>query len=245
MERIHALPGGANLFLCGTVAPARLKGIVLLCPGGGFEWLSPREGEIMAKYFIDAGWLAGVVHYSVFKGSPLGDAPIRQLGAAVGIMKGIFPDKPVVAAGFSAGGHVACGLGVHWKTLGLARPDALVLGYPLVTAGKYGHAPTMVYIAGDGDTSFYSLENFVTPDMPPAFIWHTVTDDAVSVQNSVMLASKMYEAGVSYELHVFPEGAHGLSLAVPEVDDPEFGRYADAHVAHWFPLCLEWLDRMK
>lgn len=245
MERFYKLSQGGTLLFCGDCSSQKAKGIVLLCPGGGFEWLSEREGEIIAPFFERAGWLPAVVNYSVFTGKPLGTVPLHQLAEAVSLTRKLFPGRCVVAAGFSAGGHVACSLGVHYKTLALEAPDALVLGYPVITAGPYTHEKTIKNLAGWGDKSFFSLENFVTSDMPPTFLWHTVTDCDVPVQNSLLLAGAMAKAHVPFELHLFPWGVHGLSLAVPEVDDPAKGRVADEHIARWFSLCLEWLDRIK
>lgn len=245
MERSYELAQGGDLLFCGSVPPEKRKGVVLLCPGGGFEWLSQREGEVIAPFFDREGWLPAVVHYSLSRGKCLGTIPLHQLGESVSIVRKLFPGDRIVAAGFSAGGHVACSLGVHWKTLGLERPDALILGYPVITAGPYTHEKTIRNLAGWGDRSFFSLENFVTRDMPPTFLWHTVTDGDVPVQNSLLLAEAMAKASVLFELHLFPWGVHGLSLAVPEVDDPAKGRVADAHIASWFTLCLEWLERIK
>ena len=77
--------------------------------------------------------------------------------------------------------------------------------------------------------------------MPPAFIWHTVADPEVPVQNSLLLAEAYCAAGAPYEMHLYPVGVHGLSLATPEVEEPAKRRFADPHIASWFGLCLEWL----
>ena len=77
------------------------------------------------------------------------------------------------------------------------------------------------------------------------FFWHTVTDPEVPVQNSLLLAGALSAAGVRYEMHLYPRGVHGLSLATPEVDEPEKHRVADPHIAGWFGQCLEWLDILK
>jgi dipeptidyl aminopeptidase/acylaminoacyl peptidase len=60
------------------------------------------------------------------------------------------------------------------------------------------------------------------------------------VENSLLLASALRRAGVPLEMHIFPEGKHGLSLAIPETSagDPE---NINLHAAQWFGLCLRWL----
>ncbi|MDR3172088.1 MAG: alpha/beta hydrolase, partial [Treponema sp.] len=61
-------------------------------------------------------------------------------------------------------------------------------------------------------------------------------------ENSFLLAGALRRAGVSLEMHVFPKGKHGLSLAVPETSDgvPE---NINLHAAQWFGLCVNWLVR--
>ena len=222
--------------------------MILICPGGGYQWLSPREAQPVARAFAAAGWAAAVVYYTVREKPgqpPLGTLPVHQLGEALQTMQQRFPALSALVCGFSAGGHLAASLGVHWRELGLPRPDGMILGYPVITAGKYAHRGSIQNLAGSDDPGWYSLETQVTADTPPAFFWHTVTDPEVPVQNSLLLAGALSAAGVRYEMHLYPRGVHGLSLATPEVDEPEKHRVADPHIAGWFGQCLEWLDRLK
>ena len=138
----------------------------------------------------------------------------------------------------------AAALGVHWKEEGLLRPDGLILCYPVITAGKYAHADSIRHLAGDSEMDYWSLEKHVTQDTPPTFIWHTVTDETVPMQNSILFTESLAEKGVPVELHLYPNGKHGLSLATKEVEECEKGRFADAHVADWFRLCLNWMERL-
>ena len=244
------------------------KGTVIICPGGGYGWLSPREAEPVADAFWENGWAAAVLYYSV--GQELGTLPLKQLGEAVAVVRerektgqeeiereatgqdkierektGQEDSRPVIICGFSAGGHLAASLGVYWKTMGLPCPDGLILCYPVISAGAYGHQASIRRLAGDGDSDFYSLEHHVNAHMPPVFLWHTRTDPEVPVQNSLLLAEAMAKAGVEFELLVYPRGAHGLSLATPQVEEPEKGRFADPHIAGWFRNCLDWLDTLN
>ena len=61
-------------------------------------------------------------------------------------------------------------------------------------------------------------------------------------QNSLCFAESLAAKGVPFEMHIYPYGEHGLSLATMEVEEPEKHRYADAHVAGWFEQCVQWLD---
>ena len=227
--------------------PEKSKGTILICPGGGYLWLSPREAQPVAEAFINAGWTAAVLYYKTRPDAnqlPLDVFPVRQLGQAIAQIRDLYPDSKVITCGFSAGGHLVATLGVHWKTLGLHKPDAQILCYPVITAGEYTHPATMDNLTGGNalKNNFFSLELHVGAHVPPTFLWHTVTDTDVPVQNSILLAKALSDAGVKYEMHLYPRGVHGLSLATPEVEEPQKQRFADSHIAGWFDHCLTWLE---
>ena len=146
--------------------------------------------------------------------------------------------------GFSAGGHLAASLGTLWhrQDLGVpanARPDALVLCYPVITTGPFAHPESIEHVTG-GDPKLMellSLEKQVRGDMPPCFLWHCVGDEAVPVENSLLLASAMQRSGVDYECHLFAGGAHGISMCNREVETP------NPEAAAWVELCKIWLNK--
>lgn len=234
------LPLGGQLWLAPKLEKAH--GTVLVCPGGGYQWLSPREDEPVALAFRKGGWNSAVLRYTVRTPDQpaLGTLPLGQLGQAVAWIRENFPG-PVVVCGFSAGGHLACSLGAHWKTLRLPRPDGMILAYPVVTGGEYAHRGSFLNLAEETEWDFYSLEKQVGAHTPPAFIWHTLTDPEVPAENSFLLVQALRKAHVSCEFHLYPHGVHGLSLATPQVEEPEKQRFADPHVAGWMDLCLDWL----
>lgn len=248
--------GGAFLQRYEAPPGVPVKGSVVICPGGGYAWLSPREGEPVARAFGKGGWNAYVLNYSVDP-APLGDKPLHELAEAVRRIRGRGDGGPsgerVAVCGFSAGGHLAASLGVHWNdgrasagsaAGGSARPDALVLCYPVITSGDCGHRPSMERLSGGGGDGgeLFSVERHVSSKTPPSFLWHTATDAEVPCENSLLFAGALKNNGVPVELHIYPRGPHGLSLATPEVDEPEKGRLADPHVAGWFEACLHWLE---
>jgi acetyl esterase/lipase len=118
------------------------------------------------------------------------------------------------------------------------RPDALVLCYPVISTGEFGHQGSLQNLLGSAAADparrqEMSLELQVTEHTPTAFLWHTFADGGVPVENSILFAMALRRNKVPFELHVYPNGAHGLGLAP-----------ADAHVATWMPLCCEWLAGM-
>ena len=134
----------------------------------------------------------------------------------------------IAVCGFSAGGHLAASLGVFWKEafvqrfLGLDRdenqPNALILSYPVISGRPdLVHAGSRRNLLGDypdpEQLALFSLEDHVSDSTPPTFLWHTASDSGVPAGNSLVFAQALAQREISYELHIYPRGEHGLSLA--------------------------------
>ncbi len=204
---------------------------IVICPGGGYQHLSDREAEPVAQAFAAMGFNAFVVWYRIAPNRH--PAAVHDVAAAVAWVRahaGEYMGDPdaIAVAGFSAGGHAAGSLGVRWNDAALmaqagltpeeARPNAMVLCYPVITAGEKAHRGSFVNLTGTEDVEAHqahSLDALVTPDTPPTFLWHTWEDGAVPVENTLLMASALRNAKVLTEVHIFPHGGHGLALATP------------------------------
>lgn len=240
----------------------RLRPAVVICPGGGYNHVSQREDQPVAMEYLAMGCQVFVLHYSV--------APDRfpralmELALAVDLIRSRSEDwhvdpKRILVSGFSAGGHLACSLGVFWNRgflygpLGKGpeeiRPDGLILCYPVITSGKYAHRGSVETLLGPEQLAapemveLFSLEKQVGPHVPPVFLWHTWTDQSVPVENSLLLAGALREHGVSLEMHLYPRGIHGLSLATHEVEGQD-GRYYEPSCQGWIQLAKAWIDAL-
>ena len=198
---------------------------VLVFPGGGYEFCSEREAEPLAMAYAAQGFQTFVLIYSIKEN---GHYPLPQRDAfeAIAYIRKnaeafrIDP-KRVAVVGFSAGGHLAASTAVHWKTPDciegkeptLCRPDATVLVYPVITAGAYAWDGMLPNHVKGGDPNVVSLETQVNDDTPPAFICHTAEDTCVPAMNSLLYASELAKRKIPFELHVYQQGWHGLSLA--------------------------------
>lgn len=248
-------PVGDALLDCHLIESRVARGSVVICPGGGYEFCSPREADPVAHAFNRAGYHAFVLWYDC-ENAPLGLEPVRQLAWAVAEVRRRSPEweldaSRVAICGFSAGGHLAGTLGVLWQNDDIftgtcaaeRRPDAMILSYPVITAGKQAHRGSFVRLAGADAAAQqnFSLETLVSEQTPPTFLWHTMDDAEVPVQNTLAMSRALSAAGVAQEVHLFEHGVHGLSLATADTSETLSGRYPDAHVAKWFELACEWL----
>lgn len=125
----------------------------------------------------------------------------------------------------------------------------MMLAYPVVTSGPLAHRGSFRCLLGeradDGELlERLSIERHIDAKTPPVFVWHTMTDTSVPVENTLMLIQACRAAGVSVEAHLFPEGSHGLSLG----DEETAGASRYAHVVEcvqsWPQLAGAWLRRI-
>ena len=98
-----------------------------------------------------------------------------------------------------------------------AKPNAVILSYPVITSGDCAHRGSFTALLGadasEEELEYMSLEKQVTEDIPPCFLWQTAIDELVPVQNSFLFAQALQEKKIPYAFHVFSKGKHGLSLA--------------------------------
>ena len=186
------------------------RGAVIVCPGGGYRNLAWYEGDPISRMFR-AGGISAFTLTDRLLPAPL-DAPLCDAQRAVRLLRSMGYEK-VCVMGFSAGGHLSCISAVRWDRGDLraedpverfsCRPDAFGSCYGAVELPAW---------AGESRPSFDGPSQ-VAEDTPPAFIWHTVSDETVPVTQPIHLIEALQAKGVSYEAHLYPTGVHGLGLA--------------------------------
>lgn len=242
------------------IDPERCRPTVLVCPGGAYRFTSDREGEAIAIQLNAMGLNAALLRYSC---APVRHPePICQAAGAMAYLRensrkfAINPDK-LYLMGFSAGGHLAASLGVFWhrrelaeligKSSELFRPDRLILCYPVITSGIFTHQESLENLTGGTCRekpqlwAQLSLETQVSEKTPPTFLWHTVEDNTVPVENSMLFASALRRNGVPFELHLYQKGLHGLSLGTEEITCKATGYPNQPNVRSWTSLLRTWL----
>lgn len=262
-EKIQLFDDREHVFLetfCANKIWEKKRDAVLVMPGGGYSTIChEREGEPIALAFMAKGINAFVLHYSVSENAQT-TRPLNEASAAMKYIKdnakkyNIDPDR-VFACGFSAGGHLCASLGTLWHipeaTEGLDMP----YGYNKPAGIMPIYAVISPFVPDAHIISFNNLFNSQNPDnalmekyaldravdekSSPAFIVHTITDQLVTVQNSLAFAKAYADNYMKFEMHIYPEAPHGFALANDitslgraELDNPT--------IATWLDRAIEW-----
>ncbi len=228
------------------------RGTILVSHGGALVCRAGHEGFYTARWFASQGFNAAVLSYRL---APYSNADsladirrsvrvLRSRQAELGIT-----DR-IVAMGFSAGGYLSALCAVHCDDGDprsedpverySCRPDAVVLCYgsraELAFPGGFGVNPFAD--PHRRERFYFDAVNHITPDMPPAFIWQTISDDP---RHAFQFAGAMTAAGVPCEVHCFDAGFHGVGLA----DGNNDGDFRDAHLMKWADLAVSWLHKYE
>ena len=237
------------------------RALVLICPGGGYNYTSDREAEPIAVRFLAMGYHVAVLRYSCTPA--VYPTALLELAKAMKLIHDYSEEwnvkkGKVFVLGCSAGGHLAANLGVAWQEKWLAektgvenevlKPAGMILCYPVITSGEFAHRGSFETLLKGQYTEEMlekvSLEKHVTADTPEAFIWHTYTDGAVPVENSLLMVQAMRKYQIPVEFHMYPQGGHGLATA-DELTQNSDGSGIQKECQSWLPLVQVWLKNRE
>ncbi len=267
VQTINLIEGRPNVTLTSYIAGAspdlpfnEKRKAILIIPGGAYAYCSDREAEPIAHVYLAMGFNAFVLRYSVYRtGDPAWPNPLIDASAAMKYIRDhaqtlhVDPDY-VFVIGFSAGGHLAAALGTLWDndeiekqldfTKGYNRPTGMVLAYAVLSGLEYAHRGSIDNILkerreDDEARRSVSLELHVSEKTCPAFLWSTVTDTTVPVQNSLLFAKALSDHKIPYEMHLYPEGGHGASLGNAIVGSHLPG------IASWVTDSARWMHSIR
>lgn len=229
---------------------------VVVCPGGAYNSLCSREADPIALDYLAAGYNTFVLYYSI-KEKAAYPQPLLDLCKAVKHIRtnadklNVIPNK-IAVCGFSAGGHLAASLGTLWNNPEIKelsnckneenKPNALILCYPVITSRSWmaSQLPRLIGNRNPIETEkLLNCNQNVGPHTPPAFLLHTFMDDLVSVKESLDFATAMNENDIPFEMHIFPNGVHGLGTG-----NIETGGHIEPSFNKWMNLSILWLDRL-
>jgi acetyl esterase/lipase len=231
---------------------------MVICPGGGYEGVVyDWEGSDFAKWLNSKGIAAFVLKYRLPQSNATSlehNVSLQDAHRAIRLVrhnaeKWNVSKNQIGIMGFSAGGHLASTLGTHYNdgvnslssTIDSlsARPDFMVLIYPVITMrSSYTHEGSRYNLLGENPDEelidFYSNELHVNKNTPPTFIVHASDDKVVSVMNSILFYEALQKEKIYSEMHIYPEGGHGFSLAIGQ-----------GHLQTWVDRLTEWIESLK
>ena len=228
---------------------------IIICPGGGYTRVSTREAEPVAKPYFAAGYNTFILDYAVDEKAK-DFYPLCQLAFLMAYIRKNANDlntlqNQIAVCGFSAGGHLAASFGTIYKEPKFLekfdrtdhiRPDAMILGYPVITSDEFAHTGSIQRVSGaevgSEEYMWFGLDGHVDEQTPPAFLWHTATDKSVPVENSLKMCLALSKAKVPFEYHVFPSGGHGMSVCTEEVGRPS------SYNGRWVEWSIKWLNQV-
>lgn len=229
---------------------------IVIFPGGGYGFRAEHEGKGYAEFLAENGYSAFVVDYRVSPHRfplPLLDArravrTVRYYADKYGIDK-----NKIAVMGSSAGGHLAALCSTYYKPIEFENVDEIdkenfipnfqILCYPVIALTGKGltHFGSGEKLLGDKLAQMgeeLSPNLIVSEKTPPAFIWHTFADNIVNVKNSLVYAEQLKNVGTKAELHIFPDGEHGLGLSQGEDKIRK-------HISQWTELLINWLKYVE
>lgn len=205
---------------------------VVVCPGGGYGALADHEGYDYAKFLNGIGITVAVLKYRIAPyqhPAPMLDAAraLRYLRSKAGELK-LDPNR-IGIMGSSAGGHLTATMATHFDDGDKnaidpidrfsSRPDVAILCYPVITLVNeaFVHKGSRKNLLGEAPDAklveLMSSEKQVTARTPPTFLFHTMDDAGVPVENSILFAEALRKNKVPYEMHIYEHGRHGVGLA--------------------------------
>lgn len=232
-------------------------GVVIL-PGGGYGGHAiGHEGHDFADWFESMGVTSVICTYRLRGKGNAGKGyghpvPMQDAQRAIQTMRAnaekwnLDPNR-IGVIGFSAGGHLCSTVSTRFNegdptsddpiARVSSRPDFSILCYPVIGFDKpYTHQGSQRNLLGANPdpqlVASLSNESQVTSKTPPTFLFHTAEDKPVPVQNSVQYYLSCIKHNVPVEMHLFPEGRHGLGLATQQPGANQ-----------WPALCKDWLKR--
>ena len=233
---------------------------MLIFPGGGYGILAyDWEGTDVAKV-LNAKGIAGIVvkyrlpnskSIKVKHLAPLQDAQRAMRLVRANAEKWNIDKNQIGVIGFSAGGHLTSTIGTHYMDEVYqkrdsvdnlsARPDFMALIYPVITFlnEKVMHKGSRNNLLGDLKDNVelnkhFSNELHVTKETPPAFLVHAQDDRGVPVENSLLFYKALRKENVPVEIHLYPKGGHGFSLAIK-----------NKHLSTWTTRLTDWVLLQK
>lgn len=207
----------------------RGRAVMLLFHGGGWTRGERSLLEPHARYFAMRGWACVNVGYRIAReGGATLDDQVEDVRAAMAWAREEGERRRwnlgrVVALGESAGGQLACALGVLPGGEAWGKASALVLLNPVVDLSVLSWTRNLPGIAGSGpfggagdeEHPYWRLSPVfhVAAGMPPTLVLHGSEDRTAPLEQIERFEAKARAVGAVVESHVLEGQGHAFLLA--------------------------------
>ena len=232
---------------------------IIIVPGGGYSFVSIREADPVAFSFASEGFLTFVLHYSIKTCYP---TPMLELAYSIDYLRKnadkYYLDKDKLGIiGFSAGGHLVTSYGYLYehsdfkKNINInsdqLRPNFIIASYPVITMKEQTHMDTRKNITSLQPEliKLLSVEDNITTNYPPTFVWTTLEDACVPPENTMMYIKALKDNNIKHDYYIYPYLDHGLSILNPLVHERDFlltNKAKDASL--WFNKAVNFINQI-
>lgn len=236
------------------------KKAIIICPGGGWFSLSEREGEPIALAFLQKGFQAFVLHYSVADGNDECGSLVRNALAELeesydyliaNKVKFNIDIKKINILGFSAGGQLAALFANKHSEL-----MSVILCYPMLDMEDVleykstEDCPEYAKLVLDKSMNILDDQSnleinpikIINSSIPPTFIWHGREDDLIPAKGSINYVTELIAKGIKCEFHLYDNVNHGISLGISATAAVE--SEINIYGSRWFDEVNHWLEKV-
>lgn len=199
---------------------------IIVIPGGGYQYCSAREADPVAFPYLQAGYQAFVLIYSV-KENAVWDNPLKDYDQAYETIcehadEWHIDTERIAIIGFSAGGHLAACA----ATMANHKPRAAILGYPVISSFARWNST----VPDPSET--------VDDSTCPCFIFASRNDGTVPIQDSLNFLNALNAHGIPFETHIYSYANHGFSTCEPQLNNRD---WCCNRTPNWIHDSIEWL----
>ena len=220
---------------------------IVVCPGGGFQFLPwDHEGTEIAKWLSARGIAAFVLKYRLIDTGPTPKdfqksvteflALIEKLGSATAELRSGLPEpmQKIAPLAVADGLQAIRTVRQHASEWAIAPDHVGMMGLSvgaIVTMGALMQSDARIHPNFAASIYGVAMERFTTPpEATPLFIL-SADNDPISASGSAAMYSKWKAARYPVELHMYAKGGHGFGMS-------KQGLPTD----HWIERFGEWLQ---
>lgn len=231
---------------------------IIVVPGGGYDFISKREGDPICAAFMLENYITCKLTYSVDCVNHSYYYPMQhlELTAAMDYLyknadKYSIDRNKIAMIGFSAGAHLVGSYCYKYLELGkmlgisdasVLKPKVIALCYPVISLIWDTHIGTRDNITHNDlkMVDELTIEKHIDETYPPTFAWTTLDDNVVGSISTKLLDEQLTKYNIDHKTIYYPHGPHGLSLATKVVS---YSNEEFSSIKGWINECFAFFSK--